>query len=132
MIAAAGFLLSDVARWAVIALGSLVVGAIAVVVAIHWRAFRAAPRGYGLLPLHVALIGTSHGGLIAMLALASVDSLGRESISWRFGVYIVCCLLTLVALWVIATFQWRRMVHERGTTVVEGVATTIRPGRRAS
>ncbi len=110
----------DILRFTVLALTAIVIGVVLVVVRLHYRAWRRAPRPLGLVPLHVWTISVAHILLAVSAALGVIRRVG-EDIQWYIVIpYIAGCGFTLFALTVVARFQNRRVTESRiQVTVVE-------------
>jgi hypothetical protein len=80
----------------------------AVVLGSHYQAWRRAPSGSGIIPLHVTVISTAHLIFMVLAAVAVVDRLGRplNPFTVAFG---AASVLTLAALYVVGAVQWRRI-----------------------
>lgn len=115
--------MSDILRFVVLALAAFDLGGIAAVAWIHYKAWRLAPKGMGILPFHVWTIAVAHGGLAGMLLVSVMGNLRAPTISPRVYVYIVCLILTAVALVAIGIFQ-RRRVQVATTSVVRETNVT--------
>lgn len=116
---------ADIIRFVDIVLAVVVVGAVLAVIRLHWRAWRAAPAGHGLVPLHVWLISTAHLCFVVGTATRLWQTLG-ESASWQIWLYMAGSAVTLAALWIIAKYQGRRVTETRQVEVAVTDAKSIK------
>lgn len=79
---------------------------------LHYRAWRAAPSGSGILPLHVFLISISQLCFLAGAAVGILDNL-ENPFTYKTFLYVAGSLVTLAALFIIGKFQHNRIVKSR-------------------
>ncbi len=94
--------MEDLIRFLMIALACMVVGSVAVVIRLHYKAWRRLPTREGILPLHVWLVSVGHTCFVAGTGLAAIESIGTGAFSWRFYLYAVGSLFTIVSLVAVA------------------------------
>lgn len=90
--------MEDLVRFTVIALACIVTGAVSVVAAQHFQAWRRLPTQEGILPLHVWLVAAGHLCFVAGTGLAAIEGISTGEWTWRFYLYLTGSLLTIVSL----------------------------------
>lgn len=101
---------AEIVRHVVIFLFTVTLGTVGGVMRLHYRAWRLAPSGSGMLPLHVFLISAAQMSLLTGAAIGILDTL-ESPLSYKMYFYVLGCLLTLFALCVIGRLQHRRIIN---------------------
>ncbi len=101
-------LVAEIVRQVVIALFTVNLGMIGGVMRLHYRAWRKFPSGSGIIPLHVFVISLAQLCLLLGAAIGILDSL-ENPLTYKTYLYVSGSVLTLVALFIIGSFQRRRL-----------------------
>lgn len=104
-------MLAEIVRHTVVALLTVTIGVTGGVLRLHYRAYRRAPSGSGIVPLHVAVVSAGQLCLMAGAAVGILTDIGNgvSPVAPKVALYMTGCVLTLAALGVIGRAQRRRL-----------------------
>jgi hypothetical protein len=92
-------------------LNAINVSMIAAVMVMHFIAYKRAPAGAGLMPLHVVAVSLAHI-LFIVVATASVRRYiveFHDYANWRVILYFIASAVTISALVIVGEYQRRRL-----------------------
>lgn len=96
---------SDILRFVFIIVGSTAIGSMIPVIRGHYMLWRKAPKCRRLMPVHVMTVAVAQILLIVSAGWGSIDNLRDQVISYRIWFYIVACVLTTVAMYLVGSYQ---------------------------
>ncbi len=103
--------LTDLFRFAVIAMSGSAIGVMLVVTWLAWGVLRPA-RPLGFLAWHILAITASIVPLVVVAADATIARL-HQPVTWRLPTLLFSLVVLNVAMWIVYQIEWQRLVDKK-------------------